>query len=179
MGHKSDDTFMHYISRISGVDVQSIMNNEVPDQPTIDYLRSMRTNIDFDAPRPRGSSLTDIQYWHKQTTQEVLPLERERQIYHDTARDIFEGSELTVPFGDAVVRGPPSRRLLHYLRFDTPRADYLDLLANENPNCILSLASVMLPLVEIAKAEQKRWYYPGSPLDESKQSCVCGKTMQG
>ncbi|KEQ83187.1 hypothetical protein M438DRAFT_336521 [Aureobasidium pullulans EXF-150] len=50
MGHKSDDTFQYYISRISGVDTQSIMLGREPRQELMDHVRSMANHHDPVAP---------------------------------------------------------------------------------------------------------------------------------
>ena len=60
MGHKSDDVFMHYISAVSGVDIQNVINGRDPDQALIDYVRSMQPRVDYDAPLRDGSRLTDV-----------------------------------------------------------------------------------------------------------------------
>ena len=57
MGHRSDDTFQHYISSVSGVDSQSIMLDRDPDTQTVEFLRSMITSLDPKAPPPPGSLL--------------------------------------------------------------------------------------------------------------------------
>ncbi|THX79856.1 hypothetical protein D6D05_04782 [Aureobasidium pullulans] len=59
MGHKSDDTFQYYISRISGVDTQSIMLGREPRQELMDHVRSMANHHDPVAPTRTGSRLTD------------------------------------------------------------------------------------------------------------------------
>ena len=46
MGHKSDDVFMHYISAVSGVDIQNVINGRDPHQALIDYVRSMQPRVD-------------------------------------------------------------------------------------------------------------------------------------
>ena len=176
MGHKSDDTFMSYISRVSGVDVQSIMNGRTPDQETIDFLRSMRTQIDFDAPRPPQSSLTDLRYWRGD--QILGSLAEEKEVYAESLKDIFAGSEMTAPFSGAVDRPPPSRHLLHYLQFDKHRATYIDLSARKTSDEGPSLPTMMLPLVGMSATGRKQWYYPGCEPDSSGQCVRCKRMDQ-
>jgi len=58
MGHKSDDTFLNYISNRSGVDTQSIVLGRDQQTDIIDFVRSMAIKVNQSAPVPHGSRLT-------------------------------------------------------------------------------------------------------------------------
>lgn len=58
MGHKSNDTFQYYISRVSGVDTQSLVLGWEPRQGLLDHVRSMAMHQDIAAPSHHGSRLT-------------------------------------------------------------------------------------------------------------------------
>ncbi|SMR54981.1 unnamed protein product [Zymoseptoria tritici ST99CH_1E4] len=59
MGHQNSSTFQYYLSQAAPCDVQAIMNGHAADQEKVDFLRSMRLNIDRTAPKQRQSSLTE------------------------------------------------------------------------------------------------------------------------
>lgn len=59
MGHKSDDTFLYYISNKSGIDTQSIVLGHNQQTEVIDFVRSMAVDVNQSAPVPHGSRLTD------------------------------------------------------------------------------------------------------------------------
>lgn len=165
MGHKNNDTFMSYISNISGVDVQNIISGRQQDQATIDFLRSMRTHIDFDAPRPKGSSLEDLRYGKPSISQE-------RSVYSASARDRTQGTITSLPLNDRVVRPPPSRAFGQYLKFDQARAKLISLLdQDEQP----SLATLLAAMMELARPDPSRWWYPGAAPDPVTAACVCGR----
>ncbi|SMR57364.1 unnamed protein product [Zymoseptoria tritici ST99CH_3D1] len=59
IGHQNSSTFQYYLSQAAPCDVQAIMNGHAADQEKVDFLRSMRSNIDRTAPKQRQSSLTE------------------------------------------------------------------------------------------------------------------------
>ncbi|KAK0864686.1 hypothetical protein LTR87_015701 [Friedmanniomyces endolithicus] len=137
MGHKSDDTFMAYISRISDVRLRAIMNGTEQDQEGIDFLSSMRPQRDLEVPKPGRSSLTDVRFLRTIAAKQAADLEHmenrvecksknsypsRRQQYDDSV-DIFTGAEEAAPFSNTMARGWPSRHLQVYLRYDIARAD--------------------------------------------------------
>lgn len=91
MGHKSDDTFMHYISNRSGIDSQSIVLKRPQMTGVIEAMCSMRLDVNHAAPVPHGSLLTHAkrQYGADDMIEELKendPL----QVPHMTLRQHFE-----------------------------------------------------------------------------------------
>ncbi len=164
---------MAYISEISGVDVQGIVNGSRVDQATIDFMRSARRDINLDAPKPHGSSLTDGRYWGRLQTADII--REEHQINDD---DIYMGQETLRPSREAVDRPPPSRHLSHYLKFDYERASYIQMVEQSGAaESVSSFADIVASLAEVAAPVQRPWYYPGKGPDRCTGACRCGRTL--
>lgn len=58
MGHQDEATFMHYISRISGIDAKSVILGRNQETAMVGFLRSMAGSVNHTAPVPHGSCLT-------------------------------------------------------------------------------------------------------------------------
>lgn len=64
LGHSSKVMGEHYISNLSGVDVQGIVNKETVRQDHIRLLRSMRLNLNTDAPNSLSFSAYEELWSH-------------------------------------------------------------------------------------------------------------------
>ncbi|KAK0303699.1 hypothetical protein LTR82_017447 [Friedmanniomyces endolithicus] len=175
IGHKSDDTFMAYISRISGVHLQAIMNGTEQDHEGIDFLRSMRPQRDLGAPQPGRSSLTDVRFWRTMAddkqeadlqfmesrvaskSKDTYPIRRQR---YDDSLDIFTGAEEVAPFSSTITRGPPSRHLQIYLRCDTARANMIQSFYRADEDSHMRLSDAVAVAAALSVPDPPEWFYP-------------------
>lgn len=156
MGHKSDDVFMHYISAVSGVDIQNVINGRDPDQALIDHVRSMQLRIDHDAPLRDRSRLTDV----VRRNPNALDFAAQREEYFARDEDIFEGTRSAQPFTKSAHERVRSRFLGSYLRYNKARAKMISSIrkptgtAEEHP-----LVEVVQALAVLARPDED-WTYP-------------------
>lgn len=61
MGQNNEEAFQYYISVVSGVDSQSIVQGKAPKTKFIEFNQSMKRRRNIEAPKPQGSLLTDVQ----------------------------------------------------------------------------------------------------------------------
>jgi len=178
MGHKSDDTFMAYISRISGVHVQAIANGQEPDQEAIDFLRSMRTKLNTNAGSAVGASLSDVRFWRsnplsyldKRLSHTASQTYRPRPSHDPTEVNPFTGSSFTQPFSSTIARPGPSKHLAIYLRYDQGRAAIMRALYQNAPEQGLPLSSVVALYLPLARFDAYGWRYSDAASD-SDDSC--------
>lgn len=156
MGHKSDDVFMHYISAVSGVDIQNVINGRDPDQALIDHVRSMQLRIDHDAPLRDRSRLTDV----LRRNPNVQDFATQRKEYFAREEDIFKGTSNAQPFTNSADQRVRSRFLEAYLRYNKARAKMIssiqqrDSTTKEN-----ALVEIVQDLAVLARADED-WTYP-------------------
>ncbi|KAF2174444.1 hypothetical protein K469DRAFT_675779 [Zopfia rhizophila CBS 207.26] len=177
MGHKHDDTFQAYISRISGVDSQSIMLDQPQREELFDVLRSMAMDRQLDAPMPPGSKLTaprrarpesfspgqDYKILREMQRDEYLkeredffkrgPFERIETCQAEDAGEIEDDGVLVLPPRSA------SRFLSTVLKYQFSRAQVAKNFCQLAPGESLALADAVKPLMEMAKRDEKPAYY--------------------
>ncbi|KAK3672642.1 hypothetical protein LTR78_007454 [Recurvomyces mirabilis] len=195
MGHKNDDTFQAYISRISGVHVQAIMNGADQDQDTINYLRSMRRDLNVQGPAAPGSSLTDPRFWRNtvdsqaSNVSERLEHMEKRLAYtavqtetmrpeHDAGASkasIFEGSESTKPLSAMVHRPAASKYLKAYLRYDSTRENLIQHFYEQPPDEKIPLVAAVSLYLQAALPSSPPWRYPDADPDDNGLCFVCRK----
>ncbi|KAI7489735.1 hypothetical protein KC357_g2124 [Hortaea werneckii] len=181
MGHMNDNTFQSYISRISGVDVQAIINGKEQDQETIDWLCSMRTRLDTTAPRPSGSLLSENRFWRNgvatvQGSSSFISDFRRAIQEHEDRVNIFEGVEVAAPLTSVVSRPPPSKNLAMYLRYDEPRAAFLKhTFGSVQPLAPFAITAAVGAAYQMALQTPPQWRYPGTSLSASGGCVECGK----
>lgn len=171
MGHKRDDTFQAYIGRISGVDVQRIIVGKDPDQDLIDWVASMQTDVDRGGPVRHGSLLVHTKRRNHPSSQTGHGIDSDL----DEAYDPFDGTETATPFNVAKDRGPPSRQLRTYLKYDTPRSDFITIAqAQSDPRVQSLLHQTVAPLCAMASPIAKPWNYPGAQPSACGTCSYCG-----
>jgi hypothetical protein len=156
MGHKDDDTFMAYISIVSGVDVQNIINQHAPDQPLIDYLRLMQPHIDLSAPVRASSHLTNA----SRRNHLDQDYSASRESHFGKPSDIFYSTDTTEPFTTPVKRLESSRFLLSYLRHDKDRAALIHLLQHTRREELVELSNLVHPLRAMCASTHQPLHYP-------------------
>jgi hypothetical protein len=170
MGHKSDDVFMHYISAVSGVDIQNVINGRDPDQALIDYVRSMQARVDHDAPLRDGSRLTDV----VRRDSDALDYAVQRGDYFAREDNIFEGSDSAQPFTMPACERSRSKFFQSYLRYNKARANMINSIqrttnaAREQP-----LVEVLRSLAVLACPDGD-WAYPSAKPSGSYACFRCG-----
>lgn len=172
MGHKSDDVFMHYISAVSGVDIQNVINGRDPDQALIDYVRSMQPRVDHDAPLRDRSRLTDVIRRHPNNTD--FAAQREEFFAKDD--DIFEGSTTSQPFTTLAYQRVRSRFLDSYLRYNRPRAKMISTIQKNSADVVKErpLVEVLQSLAILASPDED-WLYPSTKPTETYACHQCGQ----
>jgi hypothetical protein len=170
MGHKSDDVFMHYISAVSGVDIQNVINGRDPDQALIDYVRSMQARVDHDAPLRDGSRLTDV----VRRDSDALDYAVQRGDYFAREDNIFEGSDSAQPSTMPACERSRSKFFQSYLRYNKARANMINSIqrttnaAREQP-----LVEVLRSLAVLACPDGD-WAYPSAKPSGSYACFRCG-----
>jgi len=173
MGHKDDNTFQAYIGRASGVDVQAIASGESPDQELVDFVTSMETSVDRNAPLQHGSLLV-----HARKRNSRPPDDDEPSACVDVdTYNPFDGTETAAPFNSAPVRHPPSRYLLAYLKHDPLRADFVMKADASSTTEDQSLHDVVGPLCSMAVPDNAGWSYPGAQPSEDGTCSHCGRDV--
>ncbi|KAM0719003.1 hypothetical protein Q7P37_004908 [Cladosporium fusiforme] len=156
MGHKSDDVFMHYISAVSGVDIQNVINGRDPDQALIDHVRSMQLRIDHDAPLRDRSRLTDV----LRRNPGAQDFATQREEYFAREEDIFEGTSSAQPFTKSANQRVQSRFLEAYLRYNKPRAKVISSIQKQNSTTKENaLVEIIQALAVLARPDED-WSYP-------------------
>ncbi|KAK0261604.1 hypothetical protein LTR35_017836 [Friedmanniomyces endolithicus] len=144
----------------------------------------MRTRRDVDAPKPEGSSLTDVRYWRAYAAKYAADLQHmesrlaskssttyaDRRQQHDDSADIFDGTEETAPFSSVIARPPPSRHLQVYLRYDTAREHMIQLLYNRHDEREMRLSSAVAAGLASSIPQPAEWFYPSATPSEGLQS---------
>ncbi|WPH01245.1 Hypothetical protein R9X50_00408200 [Acrodontium crateriforme] len=169
MGHKNDDTFMAYISQISGIHCQNIMAGKAPDQKAVDFLRSMRTGLNTTR-TVAGSSLTDSRFWRtKDTCSSSNDANSDLPLFGDNGEEYL----VTQPFSETIRREPPSRQLVAYLRYDKCRAEVAKLFAPSVATTpIMSLSKAVETWLGVTDPDPGEVYYPGSEPDPTTGDCL-------
>jgi len=178
MGQRSDDVFLSYVSRITGVDTQAILNAREPDQDLMDLMQSMVVNLDVDAPQPRGCRLTDIN--RRGLGPVEGPAEPIREIIHVGAvSGTLDGRDQQSPvprcYDDEIVRPTPSARFQKYLTCDPARFGIIK--AFYEPDADSSFSSSVGFLSTIADAAPIVWRYSQAAPDEHSRCKPCGKLL--
>lgn len=193
MGHKSDDTFLAYISRISGVDSQSIMHNLPQREETFDFLRSMGMNRDLAAPMPAGAELTVPRRVPPKQPQDHTALKKARTSEFSAKRALFfdnrhieailddfdeDGSAEEPEECDAPFRLPlrrASKYLEAALRYEPERVKVVENLCRGSTT--VSFADAVTPLFEMSTSGNKPTYYPGTCPDSTGRCTLCNKSI--
>ncbi|TIA51048.1 hypothetical protein D6C77_08997 [Aureobasidium pullulans] len=201
MGHKSDDTFQYYISRISGVDTQSIMLGREPRQELMDHPIPVpdqdplpETNLRVLYPE----AMTERRAFDIWRTQRKINLRRRRTVHfeeqdelghleeHD-ASDVVEEQETlrsedtassrsqdtTNPY--TVVRTGPSPYLLSVMRYEPARATFIRYFSSNNPP---TLAEGIAPLQTLADPTPSSIFYPGAHPNEDGCCRHCERDLR-
>lgn len=172
MGHKDDNTFQAYISRTSGVDVQAIISGSAADQDLIDFVASMQTSVDLGAPVQHGSLLAHARKRNTLSPDTAVSSGLETGDPYNP----FEGTETANPFTCTLVRKPPSRHLIAYLKHDAVRSDFVKkLTASDNGH--QTLQELVAPLRAMAAPETKDWSYPGAQPSAAGACRYCGQDV--
>lgn len=171
MGHKSDDVFMHYISAVSGVDIQNVVNGRDPDQALIDYVRSMQTRLDYDAPLRNGSRLIDV----VRRDPNALDFAAQREDHFAKEDNVFEGSISAQPFTTIAHKRARSKFLESYLRYNKARAKIISSIQRPaNATKGQPLMEILQPLAVLACPDED-WAYPSTKPSAMYACLRCGR----
>lgn len=170
MGHKSDDVFMHYISAVSGVDIQNVINGRDPDQALIDYVRSMQPRVDYDAPLRDGSKLTDV----VRRNPDAPDYAAQRGEYFAREDNIFEGSDNAQSFATPACKRSRSKFFKSYLRYNKARANMISSIQKTmNVTREQPLIEVLRSLAVLACPDED-WAYPSAKPSATHACTRCG-----
>ena len=170
MGHKSDDVFMHYISAVSGVDIQNVINGRDPDQALIDYVRSMQPRVDYDAPLRDGSRLTDV----VRRKPDAPDYAAQRGEYFAREDNIFEGSDSAQSFATPTCKRSRSKFFRSYLRYNKARANMISSIQKTtNATRERPLMEVLRSLAVLACPDED-WAYPSAKPSATYACTRCG-----
>jgi hypothetical protein len=167
MGQKNDDVFLSYISRISGVDTQAIINGKEPDQGLMNVLQGMAVNLNTDASKPHGSQLTDIRGHPKAIGRPEKSIRPPPTPSADPPR--------VQSYEDNIPRPPASRSFLRYLSWEPDRQHVIR--AFYDAPAKYSFDSVVAHLSRIADPSHVKWHYPQAGPDKENRCPDCEKPV--
>ncbi|PPJ60936.1 hypothetical protein CBER1_08602 [Cercospora berteroae] len=164
MGHKSDDTFLHYISSVSAVDTQAMLHERDPETELLEFIKS--------------AALHRTTKQHEQLPQDdVFPLRStylEASVGHRGIADYYSSTK---------DRAAVSRLLRATLHHDSARSEVIKLFYHREDDDVVPTKTVLQPLIEMAAPVAKDWHYPGvEPVgnacphcmyEPSSRSCAC------
>lgn len=158
MGHSNDDVFLAYISRVSGVDTQSIMSGRTPDQQLMNVLQSMTVDLDVEY-KPRGRGRSGVPY---------TSLE-------DESTDSEHASDLSGvrSYDDPVVRPPPSKRSAALLAADLARQKVVAAFYQDE----MSFQDTTKTLVDLVDPSGHCWHYMEASPDQNGRCQRCSKEL--
>ena len=177
MGHSNDNIFTAYMSRISAIDIQNIIDGKAPDQKLIDYLRSMECDKDSAAPLPPRSILEEARFRRRERPTETTQQEyrSKRDEYFEHRKDIYAGTRTTAAVGKLSERPPQSSTFWTYLQYDGQRRQAMRVLFGESISKPTESFAEIVGIV-VGVANPTEWYYPGAtPINGQ---CWCGKQME-
>ena len=177
MGQRSDDVFLSYISRKSGVDSQAILNGQKPDQPLMDLMQSIVVNLDIEA--RQGSDLTDIgRKGLRRVKASPDKLHEPDEVEADECA--AGGGEQPRPeprcYQDGIVPPLASPHFRKYLASDLARLGVVK--AFYEPDANSSFGSSVAFLSTIADPAPSVWRYPQAEADERHRCKPCGQALQ-
>ena len=150
MGHKSEDTFLSYLSDVSGLNVQDIVNGQKPDHALMETLQSMALSYRVPANPPS-------------------PEDEDPDIVPNQAHTSFRAG---------VVRPTPSAIVQLILKHDTLRAKVVEAFYGQNLTGAADLADfsrTVLMLVEMAStAPRPALDYPDVKPIQGRLCPCCG-----
>nr|OQO30435.1 hypothetical protein B0A51_03065 [Rachicladosporium sp. CCFEE 5018] len=157
MGHANEDTFLHYLSNASSIDVQNIMNGRASDQGLIDFFATMRPNLHARIPLPPGAFL---RHGRSKRTSSCEPGKKSDEQPKAIA---MLGTAAGLPFDAPLERPPPSKLLLNFLRYDRDRAQTIKQYAASRAGDKVGLAEMVGALRLLAEPGVRDLSYPMAP----------------
>lgn len=197
MGHRSEVTFLHYLSKISGVDTQAIVMGKEQRTFSVEHMRSMTWNRNLRAPNShsleasgsRASPSTNSPDESMQLSQKKR--KRAKEDYKGFFVTSTTASQSPSPASEDAdydyiiengikrVRPKPSRLTGILFKYDTARAEVVNTFYPKEDSGeakSLSVAEAAAVLTKLANPERWSLSYP-VPCDNDK--CTwCGKAYE-